>query len=75
MNCSSIPGSSGGATVLSDSCFDSAPINLRVHQADQIGARGDVQRFDIAGHDKCDVPFDPVAVVTSLRPDLRSGHE
>ena len=58
MNCSSIPGSNGGVTVTSDNCFASARDQAARHEGDEIGAGGDVQRLDIAGHDQRDPPLD-----------------
>ena len=58
MNCSSIPGSNGGVTVTSDNCFASARDQAARHEGDEIGAGGDVQRLDIAGHHQRDPPLD-----------------
>ena len=58
MNCSSIPGSSGGVTVFSDNCFASAAISRPRHEGDEVGARHDVQRLEIAGHHQRDAPLD-----------------
>ena len=66
MNCSSMPGSSGGVTVISDNCFAQRADQAARHEGDEIGARGDMQRLDIAGHDQRDAPLDPLAAQPAL---------
>jgi hypothetical protein len=56
-----MPGSSGGVIAVSDNGFASAAISRPGNERHQIGARHDMQRFDIARHNQGNAPLQPFA--------------